>query len=344
LKTILNNFLKFVIFSSIGGGILYLIYRKQNSNYLEDCVSKGGLPEDCSLLDKLWVDLTTAHIEWIIVLVVLFLLSNVSRALRWMMLLKGLGKKVRFANAFLAIMLNYFTNLGVPRIGEIIRAGVITKYEGLPVEKVIGTVVVDRIVDVISILFAIFLAFVLEYDVIYGYIQENISDSPLMSNVMLVIGVSGLVLLILLWFFRNKIKATRFYDKIQNIVTGFVDGLKTIRSLENVNIFILHSVFIWLMYYFMTYFTFRAFDPTAHLGMSAALIVFVFGGLGVVFPSPGGMGTYHAMVIAALAIYGIGAEDAFSFANIVFFSLNLFCNISIGLLAVFLLPLINRKH
>lgn len=344
MKIILNNFLKFVVFSSIGGGILYLIYRKQNSNYLKDCVAKGGLPDDCSLLDKLWVDFTTAHFEWIVVLIVMFLLSNVSRALRWMMLIKGLGKKIRFSNAFLAIMLNYFTNLGVPRIGEIIRAGVISKYEGLPVEKVMGTVVVDRIVDVISILFAIFLAFILEFDVIYGYIQANISSSPLMSNVILVAGVSGLVLLLLLWIFRKKIKSTSFYGRIQKIITGFIDGLKTIRSLENVNLFILHSVFIWLMYYLMTYFTFNAFDPTAHLGMSAALIVFVFGGLGVVFPSPGGMGTYHAMVMAALAIYGIGSEDAFSFANIMFFALNLFCNISIGLLAVFLLPLINRKH
>jgi uncharacterized protein (TIRG00374 family) len=306
-------------------------------------MSKGNAPEDCSLLDKLWVDLTTAHFEWIALLIILFLLSNVSRAMRWMMLIKVLGKKIRFANAFLAIMLNYFTNLGVPRIGEIIRAGVISKYEGLPVEKVMGTVVVDRIVDVLSILFAIFLAFVLEFDVIYGFLQENISDSPLLSKAVLFIGLGFGLMVILGWIFRNQLKTTRFYIRIRKVAIGFVDGLKTIGSLENVSIFILHSVFIWLCYYMMTYVTFFAFDPTSHLGLSAALIVFVFGGLGVVFPSPGGMGTYHAMVIAALAIYGIEAEDSFSFANIMFFSLNLFCNITIGLLAVFLLPLINRK-
>lgn len=343
MKNALSNLLKFVVFTGIGGGILYLIYQKQSKNYLEDCLSKGNGAEDCVLLDKLILDFTTAHFEWIILVLILFILSNLSRALRWMMLIKGLGKKIRLSNAFLSIMLNYFTNLGVPRIGEIIRAGVISKYENIPMEKVMGTVVVDRIVDVLSILFAIFLAFVIEFDVIYGYFQENLSDSPLLSKFVLYAGIAGVIGLGLIWIFRKQIMASKLFGKVKKILMGFIEGLKTIRSLERPWIFVFHSVFIWIMYYLMTYVCFFAYEPTMHLGLSAALIVFVFGGLGIVFPSPGGMGTYHAMVIAALAIYGLEPDEGFSFANIMFFSLQLFCNISIGLLAVILLPIINRK-
>ncbi len=342
MNTILKNFLKFLFFTSIGGGILYLIYRNQSKNYLEECIAKGNVAADCSLMDKLILDFTTADFRWILVIIVLFLISNISRALRWMMLIRGLGKKISFANAFLAIMLNYFTNLGVPRIGEVIRAGVIAKYEHIPVEKVIGTVVIDRMVDVLSILFAIVLAFFIEFDIIYGFISENLEGSILWNRALIFIGLAGIALLILIWKYRKRILASSLFTRIRHIIHGFAEGLKTIRSLENTNLFIFHSIVIWIMYFLMTYFCFFAFVPTQHLGLSAALIVFVFGGLGIVFPSPGGMGTYHAMVIAALAIYGISADDAFSFANLMFFSINLFCNITIGLIAVILLPLINR--
>lgn len=343
MKTVLKNFLKFLVFTSIGVGILYLIYNNQSKNYLEECVSKGNAAADCSLMDKLWLDFTTADFKLILLVIAFFLISNVSRALRWMMLLRGLGKNVRFINAFLAIMLNYFTNLGVPRIGEVIRAGVITKYEHIPVEKVIGTVVVDRMVDIISILFAIVLAFFVEFDIIYGFFRENLSGSPLWNRAILFAGIGIVILAYITWRYRKRFFASGLFNRVRHIIEGFGDGLKTIRSLDNSNMFIVHSIVIWIMYFLMTYVCFFAFVPTEHLGLSAALIVFVFGGLGVVFPSPGGMGTYHAMVIAALAIYGVSADDGFSFANLMFFSINLFCNITLGLFAVILLPLINRE-
>lgn len=105
-----------------------------------------------------------------------------------------------------------------------------------------------------------------------------------------------------------------------------------------------HSVVIWLMYFLMTYLCFFAFGPTAHLGLMAGLLVFVFGAFGIVIPSPGGMGTYQIAVTAGLVIYGVGRADAFAFSNICFFTINLFCNIGFGLLGYLLLPLLNKNY
>ena len=108
--------------------------------------------------------------------------------------------------------------------------------------------------------------------------------------------------------------------------------------------FLFHTIVIWAMYYFMTYFALLSFPPTVSLGFLVALVVFVFGGLGIVIPAPGGMGTYHALVIIALSFYGIGEGDALSLANIAFFSINCFGNIFFGVIAVIMLPILNKNY
>jgi len=108
--------------------------------------------------------------------------------------------------------------------------------------------------------------------------------------------------------------------------------------------FVFHSILIWFCYFAMTYVIFFAFKPTEHLGPVAGLVVFVFGTLGIVFPSPGGMGSYHFLVEEGLTLYGVGEADAFSFANIMFFSVQLFCNVLFGILALIILPIYNKTE
>ena len=134
------------------------------------------------------------------------------------------------------------------------------------------------------------------------------------------------------------------YQKILNIVKGFAEGVKSIRKVDRPGWFIFHSIFIWLMYYSMTYMCFKSFEPTAQVGMLAGLVVFVLGGWGMVIPSPGGMGTYHFLVQTGLSMYGISGDDGFSLANIAFFSINLGTNVLIGILALILLPILNRDY
>lgn len=332
------------IFLTIGAGILYLLYRGQNAKYHEDCALKGIPAEECSLISKVWQDFLSVDALWLVAVLVAFMLSNLSRAHRWMMLLHGIGHKARFATAFFTIMFGYLANLGVPRIGEVLRAAMLARYEGIPVEKTMGTVVVDRVLDVITLLIMIFLAFVFEFNVIYGYFRENFNLDTAAGRY----GIPALALFVIgllwLWWMRNRIKKWKIVQRFRETILGFIDGLRSVKRVKQPALFIGHTLFIWLMYYLMNYLCLMAFIPTEHLGASAALIVFVFGALGIVFPSPGGMGTYHAMIIAALVIYQVSSEDAFSFANILYFSIQIFCNVLFGVIALIVLPLINRKE
>lgn len=347
MKKKLTNLLKFVIFLGVGVGILYLVYQNQNAAYQEDCQLKGVSAADCQLIDKVIDDFTKVNYFWVIMILVAFLISNVSRAIRWKMLLKPLGYRPRFVNAFFSIILAYFANLGLPRVGEIVRAGSLAKYEKIPAEKVMGTIVTDRIIDVISILIVTFLALFFAKDVIWTFFKENASiGSKIDSMRVLVLYLLGLFIFIaaLFFTFKKQITQSKIYKKILHIIIGFGEGIKSILQLDKPWLFVLHSINIWTMYFLMTYFGFLTFGPTAGLPMVAALVVFVFGSWGIVIPSPGGMGTYHFLVGLALGIYGVNQADGFSWANIVFFSIQLGCNILIGILALLALPIINANY
>ena len=340
----LGNILRFVIFAGVGFGILAWIFSRQNKMYVADCALKGIPDAECSLWAKLQSDFLSVEPFWIVLVCLAFVVSNLSRAHRWQMLMSGIGMKVRFWNAFWPIMFGYMANLAVPRIGEILRGTILGRYENQPVEKILGTIVVDRAVDVVSLMFAIFLAMVLEFDVLYGYLADNFGDSRFTGALIWQLGIAFVVFIIALWLLRHRIKQSRLYKKFRSVILGFVEGLKSIRNVSNVPLFIAHTIIIWLMYYAMLVLCFQAFEPTKGLSLISGLMVFVFGGLGIVFPSPGGMGTYHAMVMAALALYGIAGDDAFSFANIMYFSVNIFVNIIFGILALIFLPLYNRNR
>lgn len=336
-------------FLAIGGGILYYVFHRQSLAYQAECAQRGVAPADCSLLDKILTDFATANFGWLAVVLLCFTLSNVSRALRWNMLLRGLGQGVspRFINAFLTINLGYFVNLFVPRAGEVARAGAMARYEKIGVEKVMGTIVVDRIFDVISILIMTSLALWLGAETLWGWVTENVSLGERLGGLrtlLFVGGGLGLLGLVGLYVFRERLLRIGLFRKLYDLLLGFVDGLKTVLRLDRPLLFLLHSINIWLMYYLMTYFCLFSFAPTADLGAVAGLVTFVAGGWGIVVPSPGGMGSYHFMTAAALQLYGVAGDDAFSWSNISFFSINLGCNVLIGLLAVLLLPRINREY
>jgi len=343
LNKVVKDVLRILVFLVVGLGILAWIFKQQNAKYQADCLLKGVSLEECSLWLKLKADFLSVDVFWIFMVLVAFMISNMSRAHRLMMLLDGIGLKARFGNTFWTTMLGYFANLGIPRIGEVVRGAVLARYEKIPVEKVLGTIVIDRGVDVLSLLFAIFLAAVLQYDVLVGYIEEHMGSSVFEQNLIWFLLAFMVLSVAALWLLRKQIMRTALFVRMRNVIIGFIDGLKSIRSIRNMPLFLFHTAVIWIMYYMMTYMCFKAFEPTAGLGLLAALMVFVFGGLGIVFPSPGGMGTYHAMVMAGLALYGIAGDDAFSFANILYFSVQLFCNILFGVLALIILPITNRR-
>jgi uncharacterized protein (TIRG00374 family) len=351
LKKTLRNLLQILLFFGVGAGILWLVYRDQNAAWQAQCALDGIPADECSLIGKILDDFASANYFWLFLVLVAFTISNMSRMARWRMLLQPMGYVTKPLNGFFTIMLGYFANLGFPRIGEVVRAGTFARYEKIDVEKVMGTVVVDRVADVISLALVMALAFALEFDQILALLRSFQDESSTGSGgfswvlwVLAGLAFLGILTVVLVFIFWDRWKTKPLFVRIRKIATGFLDGIKTISKLERPGLFILHSANIWFMYYLMTYLGFQAFGPTQDLGLMPALMVFVVGALGIVIPSPGGMGTYHALVTACLvSMYGIEKADGFSFANILFFSIQLGCNILLGVLALVILPAINRS-
>lgn len=347
MKNIIKNLLKFLLFFSVGAIILYLVYKGQNAAYQEQCQIDGIPTEECSLINKVLSDFASVNYFWIVLVLIAFTLSNVSRTIKWNLLLQPLGYKPRFINSFLSILLGYFANLGIPRIGEIVRAGTLSQYEKIPVEKVMGTIVVDRIIDVISLLLMTGLVFLLEFDTISAFFNEHVSFSDRfggMQGLVLYGLLAGAVGLGIFLIFRKRLQETAIYKKIYQLVIGFIEGLKSVGRLEKPWLFIFHSISIWALYFTMIYLCFFSFQPTANLAPVVGLVIFVFGAWGIVVPSPGGMGTYQWIVQTALVMYGLRGDDAFSFANIAFFSISLGCNVILGIIALLALPVVNRGY
>lgn len=345
-KTLIN-ILKFLFFLSLGAGILYLVYKNQNEAFLTDCSQRGIPASECNLMDKLLNDFKSVRFEWILMVMLAFLVSNFNRSVKWLILLRSMGYRPKFFNAFLSILVGYFANLGLPRMGEVVRAGVLSKYEKVPAEKVLGTIVVDRAVDLLCMALAFGLVLIFEYDKIIFYLSETseTKNQSSKSSLFLIVMVVLAFLVFSAFLLRKRLKNTAFYERIYKVLLGFYEGLMSVRKLDTPWWFIFHSVGIWVMYFLMTWFGFKAFGPTSHLGIGAALTVFAFGTLGMVLPSPGGMGTFHAMVIAALTLfYNIQGDDAFSVANIIFFTVSIGFNVLLGIISLILLPIINKNH
>lgn len=350
MNKIVKNILQFLLFLGIGAVILYLVYRSQNTAYLADCAQRGIPEAECNLLEKLLNDFKSTNFGWMGLVGLAFLVSNYSRTAKWQMLLEPLGYRPRFLNGYLSILVAYFANLGLPRMGEVVRAGVLSKYENLPPEKVMGTIVVDRVVDVLCLVLVFLLAVIFEgqkllnYDDLLGEkVQEEVAQEP--SYTKWAIAGFVVAVLIFVYLMRRRLAGSAMFQKVLAMFWGFWEGIKSVARLRNPWLFILHSLNIWVMYFVMTWLGFQAFGPTAHLGLLAALTVFAFGTLGMVIPSPGGMGTFHFLVITALTtFYGIRGEDAFSVANIIFFTIQIGLTSLLGIAALLILPIYNKHY
>jgi glycosyltransferase 2 family protein len=239
--------------------------------------------------------------------------SHLLRAERWRMLLVPTGNKVGLINSFLSLMNGYLVNLAVPRGGEVSRCYNLYKLEKTPVETSFGTVVVERIVDVICLLVLIALSFLAEWDKLKKFIDSlNFSSSgsfaiPLW---MILLALASILFLIAIYLLRKN-------EKILNVINGFKEGLLAIFKLKNKALFIFYSVGIWLLYFLMSYFVIKAFPETENLGFSAVLTLFAIGSIAMAVPLPGGAGSYHTLVpLGLVMLYQLPQPDAVAFVFI----------------------------
>ncbi len=338
----LKSILRFLLFLGIGVGIMYWLYTSQENAYQIYCQDNGIAPEDCSLIDKLYHDFSNVEFRWIFVVLVCYMISNTSRMLRWMMMLKSIGHPTKFTTAFIAIMTGYFANSLIPRAGELVRSGYLSYTDKTPLEKIIGTVAVERAIDLLFLAFVMGLGFIIEFDMLYGFVIENMGtpgEGMLNNPLYWGVGIIGISVLVSGFVFRGRLRENRIFRFIEEKLKGVWEGVMSVRKVDNPAMFVFHSLNIWIMYYLMTYAGFFAFSATENLSPETGLIVFVFGTLGIVIPSPGGLGAYQYLVTTCLhQFYKLDYADAFSFSNIAFWPIY-FLNIIIGIL---LLPFVMK--
>lgn len=247
-------------------------------------------------------------------------LAFVSRGIRWTYLLSPLGFKVKKWRAIHSISMGYFMNMLIPRAGEVARCTTLNQTDKVPLDKLIGTVIVERVIDFIMLSLLICLTLFLEYDNILAFFAETSKDAGPESSgiswklILALIFAAGLLVLYLL---RARIRNHKFYKKVKDFGLGLVEGLKSISKLEHKWFFIGHTLFIWAMYFLMSYVVVFALDSTSHIDPSSGLFVMIVGAFGIIAPSPGGAGSYHFLAKTGMIVIGIGEIDALTFATMV---------------------------
>jgi len=258
----------------------------------------------------------SAHKGWLFVMAVLSLISHFFRAERWRMLLTPIGFHARFSHSLLSLLVGYMINLVIPRGGEISRCYNLYKLDKIPVVESFGTVVTERIVDVICLLTLLAVSFAFESQKLLAFIDTlPIAVSGESKSKLFFVLIAAFILMFSAYVvFRKNRKLNQFVLKTWN---SFRQGILSIFQLKNKGLFIFYSVMIWLLYFAMTFAVLKAFPATANLDFRAVLSLFAIGAIAMAAPLPGGTGSYHVLVPQGLFfLYQIPLSDAVAFTFI----------------------------
>ncbi len=288
-------------------------------------------------LQAIKISFRTANYWWVALSLFFGILSHLSRAYRWQFLLEPLGYKPRFANSIMAVLIAYLLNLVIPRSGEIARAASIKKYENIPFKKAFGTIVAERVADVIMLLGIIGIAFFLQTKLISSYIFKDEGESSIYSKIFILIifPIVGYLLYKFLKQSKNPIVI-----KLLSFINDLLDGVKSIFKMKKKWAFIFHTVFIWTMYVLMFYAVTFALPETTNLPFAAIIVGFVVGGLSMALTN-GGLGTYPVFVASALILYNIDDNPARAFGWIMWTAQTIMVIVFGGLSFLFL-PIYNK--
>jgi len=301
-------------------------------------------------LKKIMWEIVSANMFWVAVSGFISIVAFVVRAHRWNLLIEPMGYSPSLKNTTYSVMVGYLANYFVPRLGEVTRCGALSKAESVPFNKLLGTVIVERIIDVFSLLLCIILASFLERKRLGNFFTVNIFE-PLVSKfqklgnsplliVTSILFITGLIITLI--YFIKKSRKKDADSGISKIIKGFIDGLRSVANLKRPWLFIFQSVFIWVLYYFGVYVSLFAFPFTSGLGAGTALFLLVAGGIGMSAPVQGGIGAYHLFVSQGLVLYGVLKENGLAFATMLH-GLQLILVILLGITSMFLLFSARKK-
>ena len=291
--------LRSLLLLTIAAGLLFLAFRGVKISSIVRAVGQANL----------W---------WVLGSAAFSVVALISRGYRWKLLIEPLGYSPSLKKTTYSMMVGYLANLGLPRLGELTRCGSLSKAESIPFSPLLGTVIAERLVDLISLFTCLLLLLIIERDRFGTEFRSTILNPIIEPThkwlvLLLVIGVAG-VFVVYRYFQSRQKGAGSFWSKL---VIDLVTGLRSITNLRRPWLFVFHSVLIWVLYFLGLYFCFLALPYTAGLGYRAALFALVAGGFGMSAPVQGGIGAYHLLVSKGLMLYGVSQQDGLAFATLV---------------------------
>lgn len=312
-----GKILKIVLPLLFGGAILYWMYRDFDFRHVGDVM----------LHEMDWT--------WMLLSLPFGILAQLFRGIRWRQTLEPLGEHSRTASRVNAVFLSYATSLIVPRIGEFVRCGVLKRKDGVSFSKALGTVVTERAIDTLLMLFMVGLTLLIQLPVFADFFSKTgTSISGFLSKFStagwIVTVFCGIVAIVFMWWLIRKMNSARedkrleekeqaapIYNNVKKSLYGIWQGIISLKDMRRPWLFIVLTLAIWASYFIHYYLTFFCFDFTAHLGLSCALVTFVVGSIAVIVPTPNGAGPWHFAVKSMLILYGVADEQALYFVLIV---------------------------
>jgi uncharacterized protein (TIRG00374 family) len=275
-----------------------------------------------------------ANYGFVALSVIFGILSNLSRAYRWNFMLAPLGYKPKFKNNVMAVYITYLMNLFIPRSGEVSRALVINKYEDVPFDKAFGTIISERVADFVILLTLIAITLFLQFNLLTGYLSENINPLKVYIVVAVLIVLAGILFLYL------KKSQSRLSIKIRKFLSGLKEGILSIFKMKQKGAFIFHTLFIWVMYLAMFYTMVFALEETSTISLAPVITSFVVGSLTIAFTN-GGFGSFPFFIAGVLLLFNVPETAGTAFGWLVWSSQTIVV-ILFGGLSFLLLPILNK--
>lgn len=306
MKEKILSILKYLSFLILGIALLFLAFKNIKIN-------------------EIWEELKHADYSWLIWSMVLALISHYFRALRWNQLINQMNYKTSTTTTFYAVMIGYLANLALPRMGEITRCVVLSKKDNIPFNSLFGSVIAERVFDLVVLMLIILVVLLAQITEIGGFLNRILIE-PLMGSytgnfwaiLIVILGfiLLGIIGIIIFKKLKPWLKTTMLYGKVEAFLEGFIGGLKSIAKLEKRALFIFYTFMIWGLYLAMIILPFYSFEATSVLNIIDGMTVLAIGSLGIVAPTPGGIGSYHFIITELfIQLYNIPAQAAAAYAT-----------------------------
>jgi uncharacterized protein (TIRG00374 family) len=328
MKKNLSSILQYLFFLGLGFGLIW---------YSSKDLSPAQIRE---LKDSF------AQTRFLYIMPVIFalLLSHYYRALRWRLLMQPLGYSPSRINTYLVVLIGYFFNLLVPRLGEVMKCTMLAKYEKIPSDKLIGTIVGERAVDLICLITITLVMLVTQFDLLGETAISSIKTAVKGASVSKILISIALftVIILLIRVLAHRFAHIRIFQAIRKFGAGIWQGLSSIGKIRNKGWFLVHTIIIWALYLISIWMGFKAFPAVASLGFSASIAILVFGSLGMIV-TQGGIGAYQLAVQKTLILYGIPAVTGLAFGWVLWGAQTAIIIVA-GVICLLVLPIINRKR